>query len=303
MKKRIAACLLAAVLVLTCAASALAANWQDRPTVTVSLEDPANGMTVSEVLTFLEITDGGSIAQDVSAQAPLAGTDIAGTGMIVHYPGGTSSAYLAVRGDVTGSGKIGLTQLVRLGAAAVRLSPLRGPFEIAGDLNEDGKITLSDLVAEAALVLRASMQVPEVSAPPADVEAARQEIVAYIQKIRSDDGLSAFDADARTMSVAQEIANIRAQSVFSYPQSILYKMDQIGSTYISSLEVPLSSKLTTLSEVTAAIKEDIDKYWKIILLAQDNGANVKLGVGIAFNEDAKCWLYDLELVKGPSSRS
>lgn len=63
-----------------------------------------------------------------------------------------------VDGDVTGSGELGVTQLVRIAAAFNGTDPLEGPYLMAGDFSGSGSIQLSDIVREAELWHHASGQ-------------------------------------------------------------------------------------------------------------------------------------------------
>lgn len=57
---------------------------------------------------------------------------------------------VVTKGDVTGSGQLGVSQLVRLARAMRGTQPLIGLYGRAGDLNGNGRIDLSDLICLAA---------------------------------------------------------------------------------------------------------------------------------------------------------
>lgn len=56
------------------------------------------------------------------------------------------TALVIIRGDVTGSGVMNLTQLVRLAQAFTGQTVLEGPYAMAADLSGSGKLDLTDLV-------------------------------------------------------------------------------------------------------------------------------------------------------------
>lgn len=80
----------------------------------------------------------------------LASSDKVGTGhrmqLINKRKHVLDQATLCIGGDVTGSGVIGITQLVRLAKAVTYESPLNEPYFSAGDLNGNGRIDLGDMV-------------------------------------------------------------------------------------------------------------------------------------------------------------
>lgn len=56
---------------------------------------------------------------------------------------------VVMRGDVIGSGQLGISQVVRLAEALKGRNPLEGVFFEAGDINENGKLELSDITGIA----------------------------------------------------------------------------------------------------------------------------------------------------------
>lgn len=76
------------------------------------------------------------------------------TGQRVQVCGGDGTliwtATIAVRGDVIGTGRLSLTQLVQMGRQLTQHEVLEGPYLLAADLTGDGKFSISDLVMEAA---------------------------------------------------------------------------------------------------------------------------------------------------------
>lgn len=59
---------------------------------------------------------------------------------------------IVVSGDVLGTGRLNITQLVRLAQSLNGSKPLEGLYRMAGDLNGDGNVSIVDLVAEAKLL-------------------------------------------------------------------------------------------------------------------------------------------------------
>lgn len=83
----------------------------------------------------------------------LANDSIIGTGgifTITDKSGQTIVSTIIVQGDVTGTGIMSLTQLVRM-ASALTGTPLEGAYLLAGDFTGNGEIDLTDLVQEAKL--------------------------------------------------------------------------------------------------------------------------------------------------------
>lgn len=62
------------------------------------------------------------------------------------------SATVVMYGDVTGTGIMSITQLVRLTRAFRGTDPLEGPYFLAGDVNGSGRIDLTDLTRVAAFL-------------------------------------------------------------------------------------------------------------------------------------------------------
>lgn len=143
---RLSALVLAAVFVLTSAACAFAAE-PPIPGSSVPFGVDA-GTTVAEVVAMW-ITPGASIGESEQSEA-LPGDTIAATGMVIRKD--NMSAKIFVRGDVLGTGKLSLTQLIRLAQALSGAKPLEGVFDMAGDLNGNGTIDLTDLTMLAGLL-------------------------------------------------------------------------------------------------------------------------------------------------------
>lgn len=85
--------------------------------------------------------------------------DVCGTGTIVSFSEDDeplATVTLVVAGDVTGSGVVSLTQLVRMAQAMNGSTVLTGPYLAAGDFTDTGSITLTDLVRESQLLASAN---------------------------------------------------------------------------------------------------------------------------------------------------
>ncbi|MBD5558737.1 MAG: hypothetical protein HDQ87_00010 [Clostridia bacterium] len=87
---------------------------------------------------------------EASAIAPAA------TGMQLELRSSTGvvleSAAVVVKGDVLGTGRMAITQLVAMARALTGVSPLDGPYLAAADWNGSGQLDMADLVREARLL-------------------------------------------------------------------------------------------------------------------------------------------------------
>lgn len=82
---------------------------------------------------------------------PLGTDETVATGFEARF-GEENTATVVVTGDVCGTGKMSLSQLVMLSQALGGRTELEGPYLAAGDHNGSGSIDLSDLVAEARML-------------------------------------------------------------------------------------------------------------------------------------------------------
>lgn len=87
---------------------------------------------------------------------PLATDDIVCTGYRIACVNDSTGGVekedaTVVFGDVLGTGRITLSQIVRMAAALTGANPLEGPFAIAADLDGSTKLGVTDLVAESRL--------------------------------------------------------------------------------------------------------------------------------------------------------
>lgn len=162
MKKSLKRCLvvlLSAVFLLSSASAAFAAN-PPVPGSSVAVCTNA-GTTIREILKKLDMPNGW-VTQGANSDTKLPDNEVVATGMIAHDDGRDTP--IAVIGDVIGTGKICLTQLVALAQSFTGLNELVGAFMEAGDLNQNGRIDISDLVMLAAYVITGKM--PSVQQPP-----------------------------------------------------------------------------------------------------------------------------------------
>ena len=76
---------------------------------------------------------------------------LVGTGMTAVSSGG--SVTIVVTGDVSGDGKITITDVVKLQKSVVGSASLTGAYAKAGDISGDGKITITDVVQAAQVTV------------------------------------------------------------------------------------------------------------------------------------------------------
>ena len=77
-----------------------------------------------------------------------------------YYPDGARLFLIVNKGDVTGSGRLDITQLVRMAEALTNRRALTGVYELAGDISGNGEVDILDL-AYLGSWLRDSMADPE----------------------------------------------------------------------------------------------------------------------------------------------
>lgn len=151
----------AALLLMLCAAgTGFAADTQDAQglsPVIVTLADPGWGMTIGQLLEQTNSSSDTHVYFTKDRASWIAESSMACTGMVVKDANG-SNRDVVVRGDVNGTGKVDLSQLVRLAKVVKGDDTLEGPYFLAGDLTSDGRISISDVVAEARLFVQATQQ-------------------------------------------------------------------------------------------------------------------------------------------------
>lgn len=110
----------------------------------------------AELTNSLELPKGMSaVIQHTGSSLRAADSTVLGTGDIVTFNRDgmfQDEAVIVIRGDVLGSGVMGLSQLVRLAAALTGSKPLEGAYLEAGDLDGSGAINLSDVVMMAQML-------------------------------------------------------------------------------------------------------------------------------------------------------
>ena len=87
---------------------------------------------------------------------PVQGDSLVGTGMTVTYArdGQTIQTLTTlVTGDLSGDGRVTITDMVRLQAHLLGKTPLTGAALQAADLNGDGQVTITDMVRLQAYLL------------------------------------------------------------------------------------------------------------------------------------------------------
>ena len=76
---------------------------------------------------------------------------LVGTGMTAVSNG--TSVTIVVTGDVSGDGRITITDVVKLQSSVAGASKLSGAYAKAGDINGDGKVTITDVVQAAQVTV------------------------------------------------------------------------------------------------------------------------------------------------------
>lgn len=128
-------------------------------------------LTVAEVLEMVP-SEERRHTYIVRANNMLAEDDeLIATGMRLNYviPNSFDSDEIefAVAGDVTGSGRITLTQLVRMSSALRKSGVLKGVYAAAADRNENGRLDLTDLVIQASDLAGEPGAIPQTPSVPA----------------------------------------------------------------------------------------------------------------------------------------
>ena len=99
------------------------------------------------------VTPAGTHIEVLQNGEPVAAADPLATGMELKLLSSDgqilSTAVAVVKGDVTGSGRMNISQLTAIAAALVHTKPLTGPYLQAADWNGNGDADLADLVQEA----------------------------------------------------------------------------------------------------------------------------------------------------------
>lgn len=106
------------------------------------------GTTMREILSSFSAPDGTSVSSAHGIGRAATGHEI----VIEDAAGDNSSVIVVVAGDVLGTGKIGLTQLVAVSASYAGNRKLTGPYLAAADWSRTGTINLTDVVRQAELL-------------------------------------------------------------------------------------------------------------------------------------------------------
>lgn len=86
----------------------------------------------------------------------LGENEYVGTGMTLEITKGTQIIELkiAIKGDLSGDGKVTITDLSTINKAILRLQTLENEYKIAGDLDENNNITITDLSTINKIILK-----------------------------------------------------------------------------------------------------------------------------------------------------
>lgn len=104
-------------------------------------------MTAGEFIRMLgSVSEGPWVSSGPNSNQAVSNSTRITTGMVYHPRASSDLAMTVVlRGDVLGTGKLGLSQVVAVSEALQGRRTLRGAYFKAGDLNNNGKLDLSDL--------------------------------------------------------------------------------------------------------------------------------------------------------------
>lgn len=117
------------------------------------------GTLLSEVVSAFSVPNGTSVRVKGQVQTADAADRPAATGsqlVLTGADGKDTTLHVVVHGDVLGTGKMSLSQLVALTGAFAGTKPLEGAFLAAGDWSGTGRINLTDIVHQAELVKQAA---------------------------------------------------------------------------------------------------------------------------------------------------
>lgn len=132
-------------------------EWDGQQMLTGPQTGPGNAyVSVEQALGNLNHPQGTWLEVINEDGAQVSGTAPLGTGMVLRLLSGNDQvrerAFCVVKGDVCGTGRVSLTQLVVMASAMNGTKELTGPYLLAGDWNNNKKIDLTDLVREARLI-------------------------------------------------------------------------------------------------------------------------------------------------------
>lgn len=288
--------------------------------VPVAPDHPAAGITVAELLAFMELD--AADAAILKDGVPVASSQIVATGMVLQV-GNNAPSLLAVRGDVLGNGRVSLTQLVRLARAVNSGQTLEGAFAVAGDLNQNGRIDLSDLVmlcaiwtddagqdveplpiasaaATAAPTVRPSAQPTATSASSSAPSAGAEEIHAacmeaanvlcdlrmayeYPQVLPTD---LAMQLAAERAQLLARLAHNQDDELLDAEWDVICAQQLPGQVFVT-LEGGRLQSADSLEQAAQDLLQDPDA---LKLVKQDVGARVVgIGVGLAQDSAGRWW--------------
>lgn len=122
----------------------------------LTVRPEAEAVRTGTLLGWLTVPDYAMLRPYDADGTPAGDSRPAATGMEIAALAGDgetlASLRLVVLGDVTGSGILDITQLVRLAQALTGARPLTGVYALAADLNASGRLDIADLVRAAALL-------------------------------------------------------------------------------------------------------------------------------------------------------
>lgn len=150
------------------AATAVSDKTESASYVVLTAPNPTKGMTAHEILAFLGMP-GARIGRELDGSTQFfQDSDIVGTGSLLYRAEGGLPSTLVIMGDASGSGRVSVSELVRVAMGLREPEKLQPPFLTAVDFDGDGKISVSDLVHEASLLLgnTASAEKPTTSSSP-----------------------------------------------------------------------------------------------------------------------------------------
>lgn len=121
----------------------------------IEIGSPAGCTTVADVKDMFSVPAGDTLDVLNGNKEPMDADSPIGTGdqiVLTSADGMSSAVTVVIPGDVLGTGRISLSQLVRMVAAFTGENPLSGVYSVAADLSGDGALNLADIVTEAQLV-------------------------------------------------------------------------------------------------------------------------------------------------------
>jgi uncharacterized repeat protein (TIGR02543 family) len=125
-----------------------------------TLSGIATGTTIAQLVAGV---DQGAFVHIFKGAVEVTGTTLLGTGMVIRLMDGatvTQSLNIVVTGDVSGDGRITLTDFVQMKSHILGKTSFTGTYAIAADLNGDTRITLTDFVKMKSHLLGITLVTP-----------------------------------------------------------------------------------------------------------------------------------------------